>query len=83
MTTAKDVFTVLYEAFDKLDKIKPPEEPELTASRIEVEVYEERVINTRKEVEKTLDDGAKLLDKYIDGRIKKLIAKMKYDGELK
>ena len=82
-TTAKDFFTTLYEAFHKLDKIQPPENPELTASRVEVEVYEKRCIEVQKEIEDTLEVGAKLLDKYVDRRILKLIAKMKYDGDLK
>lgn len=81
--TAKDVFTTLYSAFDKLDRLVPPEEPDLTASKIEIEVYQERVVKAQKEVENTLDEGAKLLDRYIDSRIKRMILKMKYDGELK
>lgn len=82
-TNAQDVFTALYEVFHKLDKLKGPEEPDLTANRIEIEVYKERLRAAQKEVEDVLLEGSKLLDKYVDGRVKKVIAKMKYDGELK
>lgn len=81
--TAKDIFTALYEAFDKLDKLEPPEEPELTADRVEIEVYQERLAKAQREVENTLEEGAKLLDKYVDSRVKRMILKMKENGELK
>lgn len=82
-STAKDVFTALYEAFHKLGTIKPPDEPDLTASKAELEVYQERLAKAHEDVAKVLDEGAKLLDRYVDGRIRGAIAKMKYGGELK
>jgi len=81
-SSAKDVFATLYEAFHKLDTIKPPDEPDLTASRVEIEVYEERLAKAHADVAKILEDGAKLLDRYVDGRIRKIIEKKIYDGDL-
>ena len=81
--TAQDVFTALYETFYKLQIIQGPEELDSSADKIEIEVYEARLAAAQKDVENTLLQGAQLLDKYVDGRIKKIITKMKYDGELK
>lgn len=82
-TNAKDVFVALYELFHKLDTIKPPDEPNLEeASKVEIEVYEERLAQANAQVASFLDEGAKLLDRYVDNRIKKVIAKMQYDGDI-
>jgi hypothetical protein len=81
-TIGQDVFTALYEAFRKLDKLKGPDEPEQDAAPQAFDVYSERVLASQKEVETILDDGAKMLDRYVENRVKKIIAKMKYDGEL-
>lgn len=81
--TAQDVFTVLYEAFHKLEIIQGPDEPGLDSDEIELEVYKERIVMAQKEVEVILLQGSQLLERYIDNRIKKIITKMKYDGELK
>lgn len=80
-TNAKDVFFALYESFHRLDAIKAPKEPEPTASNVEVAVYEERLAQANEEVAKILEEGAKLLDRYVDNRIKKIVDKMKYDGD--
>lgn len=82
-TTAQDVFTALYEAFHKLDTIKAPEPPEVNAAPAALEVYKERLDAADKEVQNVLDEGSKLLERFVDSRIKKMIAKMIYDGELK
>jgi len=81
--TAQDIFIALYDAFHKLEKMTGPEEPELTATNAAIETYNDRVKQAQKEVEVVVAEGATILDKYVDGRIKKIIAKMKYDGELK
>lgn len=81
-TLGQDVFTALYDAFRRLDKIKGPDEPETDAAPQAFDVFKERVSAAQKEVETILDEGAKLLDRYVENRVKKVIAKMKYDGEL-
>jgi hypothetical protein len=82
-TVAQDVFTALYGAFRKLDTITGPEEPEEDAALVAIEVYRERMKKAQLEVQGVLDAGAKILDRYVENRVKKVIAKMKYDGELK
>lgn len=82
-TAAQDVFTTLYEAFRKLETITGPEEPEEDAAPAALEVYQARMRKAQLDVQAVLDDGAKVLDRYVENRVKKIIAKMKYDGELK
>ncbi len=80
--TSQDVFTALYEAFHKLEMIKGPDEPELD-DKIQADIYKVRMDAAQKEVENILIQGSQMLERYVDGRIKRLIAKMKYEGELK
>lgn len=82
-TVAQDVFTALYECFRKLDAIKAPETPEEDAAPQAVDFYNERVKKAQQDVEAVLEEGAKVLDRYVENRIRKSIARMKYDGELK
>lgn len=81
--TPTDVFLAFYETFRKLEQINPGDEPELVASNVEVEIYKEKVAKAEKEVEKTLEEGSQLLEKYVDNRIKKIINRMKESGTLK
>jgi len=81
--TAQDVFTALYEAFRKLQTISPLEQPELTASKVEVQAYNESLVTAQTEVEKTLKEGSELFDKYVDGRVRAMIQKMIRNGDLK
>lgn len=81
---AQDIVTILYETFHKLEMISGPVEPDfLVADKIEIDVYEARLVDAQNEVENILLEGSQLLDRYVDSRIKKIIAKMKYGGELK
>lgn len=81
--TPADVFLAFNEIFRKLEQINPGEEPELEATNIEVEIYKARVVKAEKEIEKTLEEGSQILEKYVDNRIKKIINRMKENGALK
>lgn len=82
--TSQDIITILYETFHKLEAISGPDEPDfLAADKVAIDVYDARLAIAQKEIEEILLNGSQLFNKYIDGRIKKMILKMKYDGELK
>ena len=68
--TAKDIFTGFYEAFTYLQGIDPSDRAE-------------DIETAKVEVEKILNDNSATLEKYVDMRVKRMVLKMKENGDIK